>query len=127
MHMLDGQSDPREIVQEIWIWQCEQGYMYDPESDLENETHLLLWDYVIQTDHLMSVRRPDLVIGTKKEITLLVMDFDVPADHWVKLIESEKRDNYLDLARELKKSTKYESDRDTNYNCFVRNNPQKLD
>ena len=31
------------------------------------------------------------------------MDFAVPADHKVKLKESEKRDKYLDFARELKK------------------------
>ena len=31
------------------------------------------------------------------------MDFVVPADHWPTLKESEKRDKYLDLAKELKK------------------------
>ena len=31
------------------------------------------------------------------------MDFAVPVDHRVKLKESEKRDKYLDVARELKK------------------------
>ena len=31
------------------------------------------------------------------------MDFAVPADHCVKLKENEKKDNYLDLAGELKK------------------------
>ena len=31
------------------------------------------------------------------------MDFAVPADHRVKLKESEKKGKYLDLARELKK------------------------
>ena len=31
------------------------------------------------------------------------MNFAVPADHRVKLKECEKRDKYLDLARELKK------------------------
>ena len=31
------------------------------------------------------------------------MDFAVSADHRVKLKESEKKDKYLDLARELKK------------------------
>ena len=31
------------------------------------------------------------------------MDFSVSADHRVKLKESEKKDKYLDLARELKK------------------------
>ena len=31
------------------------------------------------------------------------MDFTVPADHMVKLKEGEKRDKFLDLARERKK------------------------
>ena len=31
------------------------------------------------------------------------MDFAVPADHRVKLKEGEKKEKYLDLARELKK------------------------
>ena len=30
------------------------------------------------------------------------MDFAIPADHRIKLKESEKKDKYLDLARELK-------------------------
>ena len=32
-----------------------------------------------------------------------MVDFAVPADHRVKLKENEKKDKYLDLARELKK------------------------
>ena len=31
------------------------------------------------------------------------MEFVVPVDHRVKIYESEKRDKYLDLARELRK------------------------
>ena len=31
------------------------------------------------------------------------MDFAVPDDHGIKLKEIEKKDNYLDLARDLKK------------------------
>ena len=45
------------------------------------------------------------------------MDFAVPADPRVKLKENEKRDKYLDLARELKKKTvEHGSDSDTN--CY---------
>ena len=33
------------------------------------------------------------------------MDFPVPADHRIKLKECEKKDKYLNLARELKKKT----------------------
>ena len=41
-------------------------YMYNPESVPENETHKIIWDFDIQTDQLISARRPDLVIGNKK-------------------------------------------------------------
>ena len=33
-----------------------------------------------------------------------IVDFAVPADHWIKLKECERKDEYLDLARELKKT-----------------------
>ena len=32
-----------------------------------------------------------------------IVDFAVPADHWINLKEYEKKDKYLDLARELKR------------------------
>ena len=35
-----------------------------------------------------------------------IVDFAVPADHRIKLKESEKKDKYLELARELKKKQK---------------------
>ena len=38
-------------------------YKHNPESVLENETHKVLWDFEVQTDHLSQVRRPDLVKG----------------------------------------------------------------
>ena len=41
-------------------------YMHYTTSVLENETYKLLWDFKIQTDHLISARRPDLII--KKNI-----------------------------------------------------------
>ena len=46
--------------------------MHNPASVLENETHKLLWELNIQTDHLISDRRPDLiVIKNKKELVKL--------------------------------------------------------
>ena len=41
--------------------------MHQPESVLENETYKILWDFEIQTDHLISTRRPYLVIVNKKK------------------------------------------------------------
>ena len=77
--------------------------MHNTAAVLENDTDKLLWDFNIQTDHIISARRPDLIVINKKKRTCKVVDFDVPADHRIKLKESEKKDKYLDLARELKK------------------------
>ena len=41
--------------------------MHNPASVLENDTHKLLWDFDIQTDHLTSARRPDLIIINKNK------------------------------------------------------------
>ena len=41
--------------------------MHKPEFVQRNETYKLLWDFGIQTDHLISARRSDLVIVKKKK------------------------------------------------------------
>ena len=66
-------------------------YMHNPAPVLEDDTHKLLWDFDIQTDHLILATRPDLIIINKEK-----------TDHRIKLKQSEKRDKYLDLAREYK-------------------------
>ena len=40
--------------------------MHNPAPVLENNTHKLLWDFDIHTDHQISARRPDLIIINKK-------------------------------------------------------------
>ena len=77
--------------------------MHNPAPVLENNTHKLLWDFDIDTDHLISARIPDLIIINKEKRTCEIIDFAVPADHRIKLKECEKKDKYLDLAMELKK------------------------
>ena len=55
------------------------------------------------TDHLVSVRTPDLIIINKKKRTCKIVDFAILVDSKIKLKACEKKDKYLDLARELKK------------------------
>ena len=71
-----------------------QGKMYkklkfdhtnNPESILENKMHKILWDFDIQTDHLIPARWPDLVIVNnndkkkkkEKKRTCRIADFAV--------------------------------------------------
>ena len=60
-------------------------------------------EFEIQTDHLISARRPDHIMIKKPQRTCRAEDFDFPGDHREKLKECENRDAYLDLARGLKK------------------------
>ena len=91
--------------------------MHNTASVLENNKHKLLRDFDIQTDHQISARRPDLIIIYKKKKRICdIADFAVPADHRIKLKESEK---YLGLAREIKKTVGHAGDNYTNCNwCF---------
>ena len=41
--------------------------MHNPAPVLENDSHKLLWDFNIHTDHLIPARRPDLIIINKKK------------------------------------------------------------
>ena len=69
----------------------------------ENDPLKPLWYFDIQTDPVISARRPDLIIINNKRRTCRIVNFAVLADHRVKLKENEKKDKYPDLARELKK------------------------
>ena len=42
-------------------------YEHEPESVLENGDYKILWDFSIQTDHVIKARRSDLVVVDKKE------------------------------------------------------------
>ena len=61
-------------------------YMHNPAPVLENNAHKLLWDFDIQTDHLISARRPDvIIINNNKKRTCKIVDFAVSDDHRIKL------------------------------------------
>ena len=78
-------------------------FEHEAESVLENEDYKILWDFSIQTDHVIEARRPDVVLVDKKERTCKVIDFAVPGDSRIEDKEREKIEKYQDLARELQK------------------------
>ena len=41
--------------------------MHNPAPVQENDSHKFLWDFNIQTDHLIPTRRPDLIIINRKK------------------------------------------------------------
>ena len=60
--------------------------MNKPRSFLFHDTHKILWDIEVQTNHRIPIRRLELVIRTCYQV-----DFSVPADHSVKMKENKKQ------------------------------------
>ena len=78
-------------------------YEHEPESVLENEDHIILWDFGIQTDHVIEARRQDLVVVDKKERSCQIINIAVPGDSKIEEKEKDKIEKYQDLGRELQK------------------------
>ena len=72
--------------------------MHNLESVLENEMHKLLWDFEIETNHVIAGRRSNLVINTQNKTTCRMVNILIPDDHKVNLKESENKGKYLDFA-----------------------------
>ena len=62
----------------------------------------------------------------KKKRTCRIGNFAVPADYKVNLKENEKRDEYIEPSRELKKSIEHEDVSDTNCDGCIWNNPKRI-
>ena len=62
-----------------------------------------MWDFSVQTDHVIEAERPDLVAVDKKERSCKIIDIAVPGDCRIEEKEQDKIDKYQDLGRELQK------------------------
>ena len=56
-----------------------------------------MWDFRIQTDHVIEARRPDLVVVDKKKKSCHISDFPVPGDRRIEEKEKDKIEKYQDL------------------------------
>ena len=82
--------------------------MHNPAPVQENDSHKVLWDFNIQTNHLILARRPELVIidNNKKKIICKIVDFAVPADPRINLKESENLQKCVEYKKKEKGPTK---------------------
>ena len=121
-----GKVIHRELCKDFKFHHANKRYMHNPAPAMKNEIHKLAKDFNIQMDPIISARQPDHILNNKKERTCKILDVVVQADHIVKLKESEKRDKYLDLARELKKTVEHECDVYTNCNWCSWNSHRRI-
>ena len=78
-------------------------YNHVAEKVSENERAKILWDFSIQTDHVIQARRPDIVVKDKEINPIWILDIAVPGDSWTEEKEREKIEKYLELAREIRR------------------------
>ena len=101
-----GKVIHRELSKNLKANHTNKWYLHNPAAALENDTHKLLWDFVIKTDHLNSVRRLELITydnqQQEKKRNYKIVGYDIPADHWIQLLENEKKDKYFNFDWELK-------------------------
>ena len=50
-----------------------------------------MWDFSIQTDHVIEARRSDLVVVDKKERSCKIIDFAVPGDSRIEEKEKDRK------------------------------------
>ena len=102
-------------------------YLHIPASVLENEMHKTFWDFEIQTDHLLPSGRPGLIIINKqKKRTYWIVDFDVSADHKVKIKENGKKWQIFRSCQGTKKAMEHEDGGDIYCNWYTWNIPKGL-
>ena len=66
-HKWVGKVIHLEMCKKFKLDHTNKWYMHEPTAVLWNVTHKPLWDFDIQTDHLISARRLDLIAITKNE------------------------------------------------------------
>ena len=103
MHDNLGKIVHRNLTRKCDFETGDKWYEHEPESVLENEDYKILWDFSIQTDHVIEARRRNLILFDKKERICKITDFTVPGDSRIEEKQKDKIEKYQDLGRELQK------------------------
>ena len=73
---------------------------------VENEGFKVLWDFNVQCDRIVEVRRPDIIFVDKGANEATIIDIAIPGDARVKDKELEKIEKYQLLREEIGKMWK---------------------
>ena len=90
-----------ELCKKLKFNHINKWYNHKHESILENEMHKIIWDILIQRNRPIPTRRPYLVLINKEKKNCHLVDFGFQQTTKEKIKESEKLNNYLDLARKV--------------------------
>ena len=69
-------------------------YEHEQESVVENENFKILWDFIIQCEHMIEARRPDIVVVNEVKKEAMIIDMVIPGDTRACDKEWEKIEKY---------------------------------
>ena len=79
-----------DICRKKGLYVTEKWYEHKSLPCAENESFKILWDFNIQTDHIIEHRRQDMIIVDKINKKAQIVDFAVPADHQIEISQQRK-------------------------------------
>jgi hypothetical protein len=94
------------LCKEYGLSRGKKWYEHWVEKVSKNDKVKLLWDFHVQSDHVIEHCRPDLLMVDKVTNTATIIDVAVPGDTTIADREQEKILIYQDLKREIKKNWK---------------------
>ena len=92
------------LCKECGFPRSKRWYEHRAEKVLENGQVKILWDFHVQSDHVIEHCRPDLLLVDKVTNAATIIDVAVPGDTRILDREQEKILKYQDLKREIKKN-----------------------
>ena len=78
-------------------------YEHYPQGVVESDKVKMLWDFMIQCDHYIECRKPEIVVVEKEEKQCTIIDIATPGDNRVGAKEKEKIEKFDNLKWEIKK------------------------
>ena len=108
----------------VIIISCTWNLNLTVQREWDTQTLLVFRRIIGSPNFVKMTRRNDS--QQQKKRNCWIVDFSIPADHRTKLKEGEKRNKYVDLARELKQTKEHERNIDTNCSLCSWNNPQRI-
>ena len=68
-----------DVCEKYGIEVKDKWYQHEPGSVIENDRcKIFLWDFTVQTDHIIQARRPGMIVIDKETNKALVIDFAIP-------------------------------------------------
>ena len=75
-----GRHVHRQFYEKLGFSRAKLWYEHEPESVAENENFKILWYFMIQCDHIIEARRPNIVVVDKVKNKTMIIDMAIPGE-----------------------------------------------